>query len=263
MPVQVRPPAPVHFVVTNSGSDDRLRKERFLRKLSLFVDRHWVSQIFIAVYAFDPGLDLRIASYFFDDATREFWLADHPAIISLRNLNSAIDIMIGVALAFARPVRCGWCPRSRRRSDAGLWCSWLRHSCWHPVLVANGMFKEHWSRPRRIVEEFGGASPFVPWWDPRGTCKRDAAVFSGEVSRCRLDDGAGGSRAGRRWRNCDRGIAGLYSSDRTCAHGSGWSLPQRFRFCGISSPGYLSGLSMVFAIGGAFFTSTSSAKSIT
>src|SRR6478672_2995631 len=56
--------------------------------------------IVVAVYAFDPGLDLRITSHYFFDETRRFWLADNPVIVSLRNLNSAIDIFIGFVLAF-------------------------------------------------------------------------------------------------------------------------------------------------------------------
>ena len=60
--------------------------------------------IVVAAYALDPGLDLYITSnYFFDQAARKFWLADHPVIVSLRNLNSAVDIMIGAALAFGVP----------------------------------------------------------------------------------------------------------------------------------------------------------------
>lgn len=139
--------------------------------------------IVVAVYAFDPGLDLRITSrLFFDEAAKKFWLADHPAIVSLRNLNSAIDIMIGVALAFG--VIYAWLvptkpPPIARRTIVFLVATFLLA----PVLVANGVFKENWARPRPYhVTEYGGASPFVQWWDPSGTCKRSCSFFSGEVS---------------------------------------------------------------------------------
>jgi membrane-associated PAP2 superfamily phosphatase len=139
--------------------------------------------VVIAVYAFDPGLDLRITSdLFFDEAAKKFWLADHPVIVSLRNLNSAIDIMIGVVLAFG--VIYAWlvpskAPPISRRTIVFLVATFLLA----PVLVANGVFKEHWSRPRPYhVVEYGGAAPFVQWWDPRGVCKRSCSFFSGEVS---------------------------------------------------------------------------------
>jgi lipid A 4'-phosphatase len=139
--------------------------------------------IVVAIYAFDPGLDLRITSrLFFDEAAKKFWLADHPVIVSLRNLNSAIDIIIGVALAFG--VIYAWLvpaksPPIARRTIVFLVATFLLA----PVLVANGVFKEHWSRPRPYhVAEFGGAAPFVQWWDPRGSCKQSCSFFSGEVS---------------------------------------------------------------------------------
>ena len=157
-------------------------KGTFLRLLSLLLIVLGFA-VFIAIYAFDPGLDLRITShYFFDETTRKFWLADHPAIVSLRNLNSAIDITIGVALAFT--VLYAWLVPAKpapisRRTVVFLVATFLVA----PVLVANGVFKEHWSRPRPYhVAEFGGAAPFVQWWDPRGTCKRGCSFFSGEVS---------------------------------------------------------------------------------
>jgi membrane-associated phospholipid phosphatase len=28
--------------------------------------------------------------------------------------------------------------------------------------------------------QFNGSEPFVPWWDPRGTCGRNCSFFSGE-----------------------------------------------------------------------------------
>ena len=138
--------------------------------------------IVVAVYAFDPGLDLRITSHYFFDETRRFWLADNPVIVSLRNLNSAIDIFIGIVLAFG--VIYAWRvptkpPPIARQTIIFLVVTFLLA----PVLVANGVFKEHWSRPRPYhVAEFGGSAPFVQWWDPRGTCKRSCSFFSGEVS---------------------------------------------------------------------------------
>jgi lipid A 4'-phosphatase len=135
-----------------------------------------------AVFGLKPDLDLRIAAYFFDPATHSFSWAEHPVILSLRNLNSAIDIIFGVVLAMA--VLLAYLVPSRppimsRRTVIFLAVTFALA----PGLFANAIFKEHWSRPRPYsVTEFGATAPFVPWWDPRGTCKRNCSFFSGEVS---------------------------------------------------------------------------------
>ena len=52
-----------------------------------------------------------------------------------------------------------------------------------PGVVANLVFKEHWSRPRPIdVTEFGGSEHFRPWWDPRGDCPKNCSFVAGEPS---------------------------------------------------------------------------------
>src|ERR1700757_3368086 len=50
-----------------------------------------------------------------------------------------------------------------------------------PGVLANGVLKEHWARPRPIeVRDFTGSDAFVPWWDPRGTCDQNCSFISGE-----------------------------------------------------------------------------------
>jgi lipid A 4'-phosphatase len=134
------------------------------------------------VFTLYPEIDLRIAAYFYDTSTHSFPLANNPVIVSLRNLNSAVDIVIGVVLALAvllalfRPLHP---PLVSRRMVIFLVATFLVA----PVLVANGVFKEHWSRPRPShVTQLGGPAKFVAWWDPRGTCQRNCSFFSGEVS---------------------------------------------------------------------------------
>jgi len=52
-----------------------------------------------------------------------------------------------------------------------------------PGLVVNGLAKEYWGRPRPAdVQQMGGAEPFVAWWDPRGTCRKNCSFVSGDVS---------------------------------------------------------------------------------
>lgn len=52
-----------------------------------------------------------------------------------------------------------------------------------PGLMANLGLKEHWGRPRpRDLVAFGGPSPFVPWWDPRGPCEYNCSFVAGEAA---------------------------------------------------------------------------------
>jgi membrane-associated phospholipid phosphatase len=48
-------------------------------------------------------------------------------------------------------------------------------------VLTNLTFKSYWGRPRPVVvTQFNGPDPFVPWWDPRGSCGRNCSFFSGE-----------------------------------------------------------------------------------
>jgi membrane-associated PAP2 superfamily phosphatase len=52
-----------------------------------------------------------------------------------------------------------------------------------PGLLVNVLLKNHWDRPRPVaVTEFGGSERFVPWWDPRGQCRKNCSFVSGETS---------------------------------------------------------------------------------
>ena len=134
------------------------------------------------VFALYPALDVGMSSYFFDNVYNPFPLGDTPVAVSLRNLNSAVDIAFGIGLAAAvlltylRPSRP---PLMSRRTVIFLLVTFVVA----PVLIANGVFKENWSRPRPShLTQYGGAATFVPWWDPRGTCQKSCSFFSGEVS---------------------------------------------------------------------------------
>jgi membrane-associated phospholipid phosphatase len=52
-----------------------------------------------------------------------------------------------------------------------------------PGLLANGILKPHWGRPRPIeVTQFGGNLTFVEWWNPTGACQSNCSFISGEAS---------------------------------------------------------------------------------
>jgi membrane-associated phospholipid phosphatase len=52
-----------------------------------------------------------------------------------------------------------------------------------PGLLVNGILKAYWGRPRPgAVTEFGGALPFVDWWNPGGACPSNCSFISGEAA---------------------------------------------------------------------------------
>jgi len=135
-----------------------------------------------AVFAFFPGLDLHISEHFYDAATRSFPLAIDPTVVRLRNLNRAVDMLFGVGLLLAVVVKFMRPELPLMFSGRAMLFLSLTYAL-GPGLLANVVFKEHWSRPRPVqVTQFNGPSPFVPWSDPTGACRRNCSFFSGEVS---------------------------------------------------------------------------------
>jgi lipid A 4'-phosphatase len=52
-----------------------------------------------------------------------------------------------------------------------------------PGLIVNVGLKDHWHRPRPIqTQDFNGASPFTPWYDDKGACKKNCSFVSGEAA---------------------------------------------------------------------------------
>ena len=50
------------------------------------------------------------------------------------------------------------------------------------VLVNLGL-KDHWHRPRPVqTQDFNGPSPFTPWYDDNGACKKNCSFVSGEAA---------------------------------------------------------------------------------
>lgn len=134
------------------------------------------------VFVFDPGLDHRIADRFYDAATRKFPLATDTTLVILRDVNRAIDIGFGVLLGGVVLWKL-WKPELPLRIPGRAIVFLTATFILAPGLMANALFKENWSRPRPVhLTEYGGHAHFVPWWDPRGTCKANCSFVSGEVS---------------------------------------------------------------------------------
>jgi lipid A 4'-phosphatase len=127
-----------------------------------------------------PDLDLAIARWFFDPVTHTFPAAAKPMLTLLRDQGSVIVIVCLAVIAAAlwvklmRPARPLLIP-----GRAMLFL--VITLALGPGLMANGVFKAHWGRPRPVeVTQFGGKQQFVAWWNTHGTCQSNCSFVSGE-----------------------------------------------------------------------------------
>ena len=139
-----------------------------------------------AIFAAFPDLDLRITRLFFEPRSRWFLLTyymfvdGHMWLLRLRDATMWIVAALALApvaaliLKLLRPAKpMLMSPRSM--------VFLLGTLALAPGVLANGVLKEHWGRPRPIeVREFTGSDAFVPWWDPRGACDQNCSFISGE-----------------------------------------------------------------------------------
>jgi lipid A 4'-phosphatase len=127
-----------------------------------------------------PELDLKLASLFYDPATKSFPLKSNAAAAFARN--AAMVIAWGLALPAIVALIVKLVRPDRPLLISGRAVMFLLVTL---VLAAgiltNLSFKSYWSRPRPVVvTEFNGPLGFVPWWDPRGHCDKNCSFFSGE-----------------------------------------------------------------------------------
>jgi lipid A 4'-phosphatase len=126
-----------------------------------------------------PDLDLKLAALFFDPV-KGFWRSFDPTYLRLRDASTwliALVAALAVAALVVKLVR----PRRPLLMPGRAIVLMLLTLALAPGVVANLVFKEHWSRPRPIdVTEFGGAEHFRPWWDPRGDCPKNCSFVAGE-----------------------------------------------------------------------------------
>ena len=127
-----------------------------------------------------PELDLKLAALFYDPATTSFPLKQSWVAAIAR------DGAMWIAWAFALPAIAALIWKAIR-PDRPLLVSGraiiflLVTLLMSAGVLTNLTFKSYWGRPRPVVvSQFNGPEPFVPWWDPRGTCGRNCSFFSGE-----------------------------------------------------------------------------------
>lgn len=136
--------------------------------------------LFVVVFALDPGLDLKVASRFYDPASVSFPVAKGALAAFARDAamwiawGFAAPSIIAVLVKFARPLKPLLVPG---RTVAFI----LITITLSAGIISNLGFKTHWGRPRPVmVTQFGGPWTFKPWYDPTGACPKNCSFFSGE-----------------------------------------------------------------------------------
>ncbi len=132
--------------------------------------------------AFAPQLDLRAAALFFDPARGMFPVVLHPLAHWTRDAAMWIVALMAVPAVATLAMRI-LRPHTRARIPSRVALMLIATLALGPGLLVNVGLKDHWGRPRPSqVSAFGGAQPFVPWWDPRGGCARNCSFVAGEAS---------------------------------------------------------------------------------
>jgi len=133
------------------------------------------------VFAVYPQLDLKIASLFYDPATRTF-AANGDWVPYVRDAATLLITAI-VAPAFFALVGKLIMPK-RRMLIPGRAALFLSLTLiLGPFLLANIILKDHWARMRPTdIVSFGGTERFTPWWDPSGPCPDNCSFIGGEAS---------------------------------------------------------------------------------
>jgi membrane-associated PAP2 superfamily phosphatase len=143
----------------------------------------FVLAVAIAVIAIFPEDDLVVARWFFAP-DRGFWLADHGWARLLRHVSMWPTIAFAMA-ALISLVQHILLPRSRQFMSARTALFLTATVLAAPVILVNGLLKEHWERARPVhIVEFGGQGSFTPWWRPGDgrSCTTNCSFISGESS---------------------------------------------------------------------------------
>jgi lipid A 4'-phosphatase len=133
----------------------------------------------LGVFAIWPELDLAGAHYFyhnggffgrssFERFGRDFF-----------RVTPFVVLATYVALWLAKHVgaRLRWAPSGRAVTFL------IATMIIGPGLIVNLGLKDHWHRPRPVqTQDFNGPSPFTPWYDDNGACKKNCSFVSGEAA---------------------------------------------------------------------------------
>jgi lipid A 4'-phosphatase len=161
------------------------------------------------IFAVDPSLDLRVASYFRDLTAQPGFRRFDPVIDAVRQVGPLVIVAAVLPALVALTVKILWPLRPALISTRSA-LFLIMSLALGPGLLVNGVLKEGWARPRPgMVTEFGGDYKFMPWWDPRGACDSNCSFVSGEASSA-VWMAAPAMLAPPPWRYIALGAAGLY-----------------------------------------------------
>jgi membrane-associated phospholipid phosphatase len=139
-----------------------------------------LSLVFVVVFGLYPELDLKVAAYFYDGASKSFPVKSSVLASFARDAAMwiawafAAPSVVALILKFARPFKPLIVPG---RTIVFL----LVTVTLSAGVLTNLGFKSHWGRPRPVmVTEFNGPWAFKPWYDPSGECPKNCSFFSGE-----------------------------------------------------------------------------------
>jgi membrane-associated PAP2 superfamily phosphatase len=132
------------------------------------------------LFGFYPELDLKLAALFYDAPSKSFPLKLDAAAMVARDAamwmawGLAAPALVALVIKLLQPQR----PLMMSGRAILFLLGTLVLSA---GVLSNLTFKSYWGRPRPVaVTQFNGPYPFVPWWDPRGSCARNCSFFSGE-----------------------------------------------------------------------------------
>ena len=138
------------------------------------------------IFAAFPELDLKITALFFEPRSRWFALTyymfvdGHMWLLRLRDATMWIVAALALAPVAALILKLLRPTKPMLMSPRSI-VFLLGTLALAPGVLANGVLKEHWARPRPIeVRDFTGSDSFMPWWDPRGACDQNCSFISGE-----------------------------------------------------------------------------------
>jgi lipid A 4'-phosphatase len=132
------------------------------------------------IFTLYPELDLAISAAFFDPARGIFPVQNNRFLSGFRFVTSWA-IAIGIAIPAIALIGKMLFPSRPALLPGRAMLLILMSIALGPGLIVNAGLKENWNRPRPgLVQEFGGAMTFKPWWDASGECRRNCSFVSGE-----------------------------------------------------------------------------------
>jgi membrane-associated phospholipid phosphatase len=163
------------------------------------------------LFAVYPDLDLSLSALFYDPTQRAFPLRASPLLFRLREITQGLIALIVAPAALALIFKL-LAPTKRMMIPGRAAVFLVSTLILGPGLLANVGFKDNWGRPRpHQVSDFGGPERFVPWWDPRGPCRKNCSFVSGE-SAAAFWTLAPAALAPAAWRRPAFGVALLFGA---------------------------------------------------